>query len=248
MYLFTGGGVLGDFLDKAGLQRVLGKVNSKISSSISGIEVGGRNLLLDTGNGLASSHVGVATDIATVTISGQLDSNDIPVAVINATRKVETSGYFVLCYSIPQKVKTRMSSEAGRSLTLGFDMAIEGMPSSCASNAISSMQISETTGLKVLALFGKGNKAFHSGGARTFVWGTGEISSGVSVTSSQLLYINMSPLLNSLPVGSSVTIWWEHLKLEYGNKPTDWSPAPADLQTSAITNDEVDAQFKAVFG
>ncbi len=36
------------------------------------------------------------------------------------------------------------------------------------------------------------------------------------------------------------TIWWDGIKLEKGNKASDWSPSPLDISTD-ITNDKTDA-------
>lgn len=62
--------------------------------------------------------------------------------------------------------------------------------------------------------------------------------SGVTTFPSSKTLLN--PIVSFISRQSTTQVYIKEIKLELGNTPTDWTPAPEDLETTAITNAEID--------
>jgi hypothetical protein len=183
-------------------------MNTTIEDAVNGIEIGGRNLLLNSGDLTLwnkESGISVAWD-STVGMYKMTDSYHTSSRwgiLQNVT--ITEPGYYTCSVDA-------MSMDSSHVVGLGF-----GVYSSNSTWPASLASTKET---------------------RTRITATIDVPEG---TTTLRVYLNL------IPVAKGDYVYFYHPKLEKGNKATDWSPAPEDVDADIATAQMIanDAQTKA---
>lgn len=198
----------------------LGDELDALEMKVDNISVGGRNLLRGTNQGAANW--GWSMQTGGKTIEEYLDGG---VRAVKMTRDaVEQTGWSAIMYGVSKSAYTLL--EPNTEYTLSFDYK----PSVVAANGVSfSIRRSDSTNaatnicgyLKEIPA----NEWTHVSGTFT----TGAEIPAYKFNKMPYVYITGVPsAVNSVHI-------FKNLKLEKGNKPTDWSPAPEDLVPTTRT-------------
>lgn len=200
--------------------------SSQINSAIDDISVGGRNLLFGTGSVNDPSKLLFASNnSATATIVDEKNSLGEAITKVSITRISDVT-YAYFAYPISTDIiKQLVADYVGKAVTVQF---------SCYADAdvkyryFDQVAIMDHDSKNIIVKFGKSEQL--SDNSKTSIMrSTGAIVDGVSA-SKQWLHLSVLGLVKSIPVNKTVHLYFKKLKLELGNKPTDWSPAPEDLQ------------------
>lgn len=191
---------------------VQGQISSKvwqqdITTAVTSLEIGGRNLLTKTNQG--KTYWSFNKQNGTVSI----ESYETIGVKINCT--VASSGYAVIQYAFEQKQVNLLKPNT--EYMLSFDLI--------SSNTVAaSVRICKSNAADMLA----NAVAFHVDAGTKWVHKSVKLTTNAltSDKSSQFIYIN-----GFNKVG---TVYLKNLKLEKGNKATDWTPAPEDTDSSIL--------------
>ncbi len=185
-----------------------------VTDKVDNISVGGRNLLRDTNQG--ATRWGWSTQAGGKTIEEYLDGG---VRAVKMTRDaVAQTGWSVIVYNIGANEYALL--EPNTEYTLSFDYK----PSVATTNGVSfSIRRADSTN----AATNDGgywkeipaNEWTHVSGTFTTVENIPDFLSG----STDIYITGVSSAVNSVHI-------FKNLKLEKGNKATDWSPAPEDIE------------------
>ena len=189
------------------ITNIQGQINTKIwqqdiTTAVTNLQVGGRNLLTKTNQG--KTYWSFNKQNGTVSI----ESYETIGVKINCT--VASSGYAVIQYAFEQKQVNLLKPNT--EYMLSFDMI--------SSNTVAaSVRICKSNAADMLA----NAVAFHVDAGTKWVHKSVKLTTNAltSDKSSQFIYIN-----GFNKVG---TVCFKNLKLEKGNKATDWTPAPEDV-------------------
>ena len=124
----------------------------------------------------------------------------------NSGRKITSNSYLITAYDITTELKEGETVTVTLKGQLGAGKQFFGLYNSGAEVTLSELE-------------NKGNGIYQ----KTFNW---IVKLGVHTASNKKLYI--FTIFNNVTIDSTI----EWIKLERGNKPTDWSPAPEDFTTS----------------
>ena len=183
-------------------------VKKEVTTQIGNIEIGGRNILKNSKNGIVctgTDYSSTTTPDATITTKAT--------GVGNAYRFIEDF------YTTPV---SELSKRIGTEFAFSLDVKITGSFTNLRAN-VDFMDTSHNTSI-FSNFFGINGLEV---GKWTRVSGVASVKEVANVTATRSLFsLNWS---NST-VGS--TIEYRNLQLEEGNKATDWSPAPEDMATA----------------
>lgn len=195
---------------------------SVLETKVDGIAVGGRNLLRGTNQGTANWDWSMQT--GGKTIEEYLDGG---VRAVKMTRDaVEQTGWSIISYSVSEDAYALL--EPNTEYTLSFDYK----PSVSTTNGVM-FSIRRADGSNTATNEGgywkeiPANEWTHVSG--TFM--TVENIPDFSLNSIEIYITRLSSAVNSDHI-------FKNLKLEKGNKPTDWSPAPEDPAGSLSVNSD----------
>ena len=195
---------------------------SVLETKVDGISVGGRNLLRGTNQGAVNWSWSMQTGGKTV--EEYLDGG---VRAVKMTRDaVEQAGWSVINYAVSEDTYTHL--EPNTEYTLSFDYK----PSVATANGI----------MFSIKKFNGANAATNDGGywkeipANEWTHVSGQFTTVEEIPAyepnSYCVYITRMPsAVNSVHI-------FKNLKLEKGNKATDWSPAPEDPAGSLSVNSD----------
>ena len=195
---------------------------SVLETKVDGISVGGRNLLRGTNQGTANWDWSMQTGGRT--IEEYLDGG---VRAVKMTRDaVEQAGWSVITYAVSEDAYALL--EPNTEYTLSFDYK----PSVATTNGVM-FSIRRADGSNAATNDGgywkeiPANEWTHVSG--TFM--TVENIPDFSLNSTEIYITRLPTTVNSVHI-------FKNLKLEKGNKPTDWSPAPEDPAGSLSVNSD----------
>lgn len=202
--------------------------SSQINSAIDNISVGGRNLLLGTGSvNEPSKLLFRSAAMATATTVDEKNSLGEVVTKVLITRTSNTTGYAYLAYRLSDDIVKQLATDyAERAITVQIPCYAD---KNCTYRYLDAINLCTLDGANVLATFGKSEQLGY-GPKPTITILTGTIAKNISITSDMYLHLYIEKLVESIPVNKTAYLYFKKLKLELGNKPTDWSPAPEDLQ------------------
>ena len=190
-----------------------------VTDKVDGIAVGGRNLLRGTNQGAANWNWSMQTGGKTV--EEYLDGG---VRAVKMTRDaVEQAGWSVITYAISEDTYAHL--EPNTEYTLSFDYK----PSVATANGI----------MFAIRKFSGADAASGDGGywkeipANEWTHVSGQFTTAEEIPAYELnsYCVYITRVLSAV---NSVHIF-KNLKLEKGNKPTDWSPAPEDIEARVTT-------------
>lgn len=214
------------------VKEAIDNITESVDNMQVNVQVGGRNLLVNTNTDKMSWRVngGNGTITRTSDISRSLGTRYDKFTI---TKKSTTWAYIAIEDPDAMKEVIRVGGE----FTLSFDVFCD------ATVTISDIGIQNGDGTNKVLDFGY----FDTVGAEwTKIVLTGKVMSGVDY-SAQVIFINLMPL------GEESLIEFSNVKLEKGNKATDWTPALEDVESDAaakandaLTNAKsyTDAQLK----
>lgn len=183
-----------------------------VSSTLDGVEVGGRNLLHGTNRGVNGWSVSPGDGTSTKSSKIFTDLNNVNGVRIDVSKP---STNFHYCSFEDPTIVNELVANKGRNYTISFDFKTD------ASNVLL-IQIIEGVGLNPLINFDQytttANKWEH-------VESTGAVIQ-TAVAGGQVIYLNTYKLQKAGAKYFEIA----NLKLERGNKATDWTPAPEDIQ------------------
>ncbi len=190
-----------------------------VTDKVDGIAVGGRNLLRNTNQGAANWNWSMQTGGKTV--EEYLDGG---VRAVKMTRDAaEQTGWSVITYAISEDTYAHL--EPNTEYTLSFDYK----PSVATANGIM-FAIKKFTGADAASGDGgywkeiPANEWTHVSGQFT----TAEEIPAYELNSYCVYITRVLSAVNSVHI-------FKNLKLEKGNKSTDWSPAPEDIEARVTT-------------
>lgn len=190
-----------------------------VTDAVDNISVGGRNLLRGTNQGAANWNWSMQT--GGKTIEEYLDGG---VRAVRMTRDaVEQAGWSVITYAVSEDTYALL--EPNTEYTLSFDYK----PSVATANGI----------MFAIRKFSGADAASGDGGywkeipANEWTHVSGQFTTAEEIPAYELnsycVYITRVPsAVNSVHI-------FKNLKLEKGNKSTDWSPAPEDIEARVTT-------------
>ena len=185
-----------------------------VTDKVDGIAVGGRNLLRNTNQGTVNWDWSMQTGGKTV--EEYLDGG---VRAVKMTRDaVEQAGWSVITYAISEDTYAHL--EPNTEYTLSFDYK----PSVATANGVT-FSIRRGDGSNAATNDGgywkeiPANEWTHVSGTFTTV----ENIPDFSLYSTEIYIMRLPTTVNSVHI-------FKNLKLEKGNKATDWSPAPEDVE------------------
>ena len=190
-----------------------------VTDKVDGIAVGGRNLLRGTNQGAANWNWSMQTGGKTV--EEYLDGG---VRAVKMTRDAaEQTGWSVITYAISEDTYAHL--EPNTEYTLSFDYK----PSVATANGIM-FAIKKFTGADAASGDGGYWKEIP---ANEWTHVSGQFTTAEEIPAYELnsycVYITRVPsAVNSVHI-------FKNLKLEKGNKSTDWSPAPEDIEARVTT-------------
>lgn len=218
---------------------------TEVSSAIDNIQVGGRNLLLGTGSVHdPSKWYFKASNAATATIVDQKNSLGEAITEVSITRTSGTINYAYLAYPLSTDIiKQLVTDYAGKAITVQLSCYADG---DLTYRYFDLIAIMDRSARNAIVKFGK-SEQLSDNSKTTIIRSTGVIADGVSA-SEQWLYLSTYNLVASMPVNKTVHLYFKKLKLELGNKATDWSPAPEDLQPAGdyATKSELKASSDSI--
>lgn len=195
---------------------------SVLERKVDGIAVGGRNLLRGTNQGTTNWDWSMQT--GGKTIEEYLDGG---VRAVRMTRDaVEQTGWSVISYAVSEDAYTLL--EPNTEYTLSFDYK----PSVATTNGVM-FSIRRTDGSNTATNEGgywkeiPANEWTHISGTFTTV----ENIPDFSLNSTEIYITRLPTTVNSVHI-------FKNLKLEKGNKSTDWSPSPEDPAGSLSVNSD----------
>ena len=195
---------------------------SVLETKVDGIAVGGRNLLRGTNQGTANWDWSMQT--GGKTIEEYLDGG---VRAVKMTRDaVEQTGWSIISYSVSEDAYALL--EPNTEYTLSFDYK----PSVATANGVM-FSIRRDDGSNAATNEGgywkeiPANEWTHISGTFTTV----ENIPDFSLYSTEIYITRLPTTVNSVHI-------FKNLKLEKGNKSTDWSPAPEDPAGSLSVNSD----------
>lgn len=183
------------------LKSLIDQTPDKITLAVSAIQIGGRNLIPNTNQGVSGWGRTVQTGTVTYTEVQQLG-----VRAVKATTSGFTSGYHVLNRSI-----NRSLLQNQKQYTLSLDVF-------CEFSTTASFLILAPNGTNQLINFG--SKAIT---ANTWVHIELTATSTTNTATDQSLYIT--------GFNQNASVTFANIKIEEGNKATTWSPAIEDTQS-----------------
>ena len=183
------------------LKSLIDQTPDKITLAVSAIQIGGRNLIPNTNQGVSGWGRTVQTGTVTYTEVQQLG-----VRAVKATTSGFTSGYHVLRKNI-----NRSLLQNQKQYTLSLDVF-------CEFSTTASFLILAANGQNQLINFG--SKAI---AANTWVHIELTATSTTNTGTDQYLYIT--------GFNQNASVTFANIKLEEGNKATTWSPAIEDTQS-----------------
>ena len=183
------------------LKSLIDQTPDKITLAVSAIQIGGRNLIPNTNQGVSGWGRTVQTGTVTYTEVQQLG-----VRAVKATTSGFTSGYHVLNRSI-----NRSLLQNQKQYTLSLDVF-------CEFSTTASFLILAPNGTNQLVNFG--SKAIT---ANTWVHIELTATSNTNTATDQSLYIT--------GFNQNASVTFANIKLEEGNKATTWNPAIEDTQS-----------------
>ena len=185
-----------------------------VTDAVDGISIGGRNLLRNTNQGAVNWDWSMQTGGKTV--EEYLDGG---VRAVKMTRDaVEQTGWSVITYAISEDTYAHL--EPNTEYTLSFDYK----PSVATANGVT-FSIRRGDGSNAATNDGgywkeiPANEWTHVSGTFTTV----ENIPDFSLYSTEIYIMRLPTTVNSVHI-------FKNLKLEKGNKATDWSPAPEDVE------------------
>lgn len=190
-----------------------------VTDAVDNISVGGRNLLRNTNQGTVNWDWSMQT--GGKTIEEYLDGG---VRAVKMTRDaVEQTGWSVITYAISEDTYAHL--EPNTEYTLSFDYK----PSVATANGI----------MFAIRKFSGADAASGDGGywkeipANEWTHVSGQFTTAEEIPAYELnsYCVYITRVLSAV---NSVHIF-KNLKLEKGNKPTDWSPAPEDIEARVTT-------------
>ena len=195
---------------------------SVLETKVDGISVGGRNLLRNTNQGTANWDWSMQT--GGKTIEEYLDGG---VRAVKMTRDaVEQTGWSIISYAVSEDAYAHL--EPNTEYTLSFDYK----PSVATANGVM-FSIRRDDGSNAATNEGgywkeiPANEWTHVSGTFTTV----ENIPDFSLYSTEIFIVGLPATVNSVHI-------FKNLKLEKGNKATDWSPAPEDPAGSLSVNSD----------
>lgn len=195
---------------------------SVLETKVDGISVGGRNLLRGTNQGTANWDWSMQT--GGKTIEEYLDGG---VRAVRMTRDaVEQTGWSIISYAVSEDAYAHL--EPNTEYTLSFDYK----PSVATANGVM-FSIRRDDGSNAATNEGgywkeiPANKWTHVSGTFTTV----ENIPDFLLNSTEIYITRLPTTVNSVHI-------FKNLKLEKGNKATDWSPAPEDPAGSLSVNSD----------
>lgn len=198
-------------------------INLSVSQKIEDIKIGGTNLAIDTNNGIAGWLWHLGSTGASV-IKEEVIENDIKCCKLTRNT-VENTSYSYIGYLninrqkyLPNRQYT-ISFEIKASVSTSFKISLRS------SNNQNPLTAEKTT--EIVAA----NKWTKSSVTLTTL-------SSFPEATNQILYIR------NMDSNIGTTYVFRHLKIEEGNKATDWSPAPEDM----ATNSNVEAKLELYVG
>lgn len=190
-----------------------------VTDAVDGISIGGRNLLRNTNQGAANWSWSMQTGGKTV--EEYLDGG---VRAVKMTRDaVEQAGWSVITYAVSEDTYALL--EPNTEYTLSFDYK----PSVATANGVT-FSIRRGDGSNAATNDGgywkeiPANEWTHVSGTFTTV----ENIPDFSLYSTEIYITRLPTTVNSVHI-------FKNLKLEKGNKSTDWSPAPEDIEARVTT-------------
>lgn len=190
-----------------------------VTDAVDNISVGGRNLLRNTNQGTVNWDWSMQT--GGKTIEEYLDGG---VRAVKMTRDaVEQTGWSVITYAISEDTYAHL--EPNTEYTLSFDYK----PSVATANGVT-FSIRRGDGSNAATNDGgywkeiPANEWTHVSGTFTTV----ENIPDFSLYSTEIYITRLPTTVNSVHI-------FKNLKLEKGNKSTDWSPAPEDIEARVTT-------------
>ena len=195
---------------------------SVLETKVDGISVGGRNLLRNTNQGTVNWDWSMQT--GGKTIEEYLDGG---VRAVRMTRDaVEQTGWSIISYAVSEDAYAHL--EPNTEYTLSFDYK----PSVATANGVM-FSIRRDDGSNAATNEGgywkeiPANEWTHVSGTFTTV----ENIPDFSLYSTEIYIMRLPTTVNSVHI-------FKNLKLEKGNKATDWSPAPEDPAGSLSVNSD----------
>lgn len=189
------------------ITNIQGQINTKIwqqdiTTAVTSLQIGGRNLLTKTNQG--KTYWSFNKQNGTVSI----ESYETIGVKINCT--VASTGYAVILYAFEQKQVNLL--EPNTEYMLSFDLI--------SSNTVAaSVRICKSNAADMLA----NAVAFHVDA------GTKWVHKSVKLTTNALTSDKSSQFIYITGFNKVGTVYLKNLKLEKGNKATDWTPAPEDV-------------------
>lgn len=183
-----------------------------VSSTLDGVEVGGRNLVKGSNRGI--NHWGIAPGNGTANKEAEVftDLNNVNGARFNIT--TPSTNWFYLAFRDDSFIDMLVAN-VGETYTISFDIKIDVSGSFM-------VYVQNGNGLNQLINFGSVSIVANKW---TRVSLTGKALSDTK--SDQAIYFNMFDMQRK----GAKTFKIANLKVERGNKATDWTPAPEDVQS-----------------
>lgn len=183
-----------------------------VSSTLDGVEVGGRNLVKGSNRGI--NNWGLAPGNGTATKEPEVftDLNNVNGARFNITTP-STDWFYLAFYD--NSFIDMLVANVGETYTISFDIKVDVSGSF-------TVHVQNGTGLNQLINFGSVSIVANKW---TRVSLTGKVLSDTK--SAQVIYFNVFGMQRM----GAKTFKIANLKVERGNKATDWTPAPEDVQS-----------------
>lgn len=184
------------------------KISSVVQSEVEKVKIGGKNLLQNTNNGAAGWLCTYANGSYFLS-----DGNKNGTKTCVYYCETKSTSYNVIYFKLPDNILTEFAGKSGEYVTLSFKIYAASMTPFDADVSIKDPN---------------GQKGFIGD---TTVSIPNYQDTQITITkqllgqlkSQQAVYIS----LNGMPNSCALSIW--DLKLEYGNKATDWTPAPEEM-------------------
>ena len=202
---------------------------SVAQTEISKIEIGGRNLLLKTNQDTANINISIG--------SGKYTRSTIPLSNggvgLRWDRETSTSSWFIISVKSIDVANDYIRANPGKAFTLSFELRSDGYSTSPLAATIKRGDGKEplTTSTQFLYIADMVNS-----------WERYELTfmslEDFPEGTNQFVYLDMQNIMLG-DRGNASYVEIKNIKLEKGNKATDWTPAPEDVE--AYTDTQISA-------
>lgn len=184
-----------------------------VSSTLDGVEVGGRNLVRYTNQG--DKQWGVSPGNGAMTKSAEVFTDLNNANGVNFTIAKQSTNWNYVQFRDNSLIDYLLQN-IGETYTISFDFKTSHL-------GVISISVNDGTGLNRIIDFGNYNVSL----ANKWIHISLTAKSVTATKSDQIIYFNTFKINQA----GAATFKIANLKLEKGNKATDWTPAPEDVQS-----------------